>query len=384
MTSVSPQSELAIRNARIVLPNNEIVGSVLVRDGVIVSIDRGAGQVGEDFEGDYLLPGFVELHTDQLEGHYRPRHGVSWNPMAALQAHDTQIAGSGITTVFDSVRIGSSPDDESVGEHAALMIQAIIEAVEDGRLRSDHLVHLRCELPAHDVYDHFAKLYDLPIVRLASLMDHTPGQRQLQGRESYIGYLREKMRMSDAEIVAYVDARQAEQMLFANPNRQAILVLGAGVDLPFASHDDTTLEHIDEAVHDGIAISEFPTTVLAARAAHAGGMSVLMGAPNIVRGKSHSGNVSAVELARLGCLDILSSDYVPFSLMQAVFMLPARVPGLNLSRAVAMVTSTPAKAANLTDRGEIALGKRADLVRVGLKRGMPVVRSVYRQGKRVS
>jgi alpha-D-ribose 1-methylphosphonate 5-triphosphate diphosphatase len=377
-------NDLAICNARIVLPQNEITGSVLVSDGVITAIDRGASWAGEDFEGDYLIPGLVELHTDHLESHYRPRSNVFWNPMAALQAHDTQIAGSAITTVFDALRIGSDHDIADMGAHVGLLIAAIEEANRDGRLRADHLVHLRCELPSQDVFDHFEQFYRRDAVRLVSVMDHTPGQRQFQTLESYIGYYRDKLHMNDAQIAAFIDARQAEQSLFANPNRQAILAHGHAAGLIFASHDDATLDHVAHSIEDGVAIAEFPTTFAAAKASHEGGLAVLMGAPNVVRGKSHSGNVSAIELARAGYLDVLSSDYVPFSLLQAVFVLSARVETMNLPKAISLVTANPAAAAGLDDRGQIAVGKRADLVRVSLKRGMPVVRSVWREGKRVS
>ena len=134
-----------------------------------------------------------------------------------------------------------------------------------------------------------------------------------------------------------------------------------------------------------MSIAEFPTTMEAAKASHAGGLAVLMGAPTVVRGKSHNGNISATELAKAGVLDVLSSDYVPFALMQAAFLLPEWAEAISLPKAISMVTSRPAAAAHLSDRGEIAIGKRGDLVRVRRRPGdVPVVRSVWRQGKRVS
>jgi len=149
--------ETNFRNARIVRADEVVTGSVQMKDGAIAAIDTGASQVGEDLEGDYLIPGLVELHTDHLEGHYRPRPGVYWNPLAALQAHDVQIAGSGITTVFDAVRIGSDPEMLGMGDHVQVLVDAIEAGVADGRLRADHLIHLRCELPAHDVVDDFER-----------------------------------------------------------------------------------------------------------------------------------------------------------------------------------------------------------------------------------
>lgn len=372
------------RNARIVLDDEVISGSISVKDGQISNIDSGAAGTGEDLDGDYLIAGLVELHSDHLENHYRPRPGVFWDAMAALHAHDVQVSGSGITTVFDAVRIGSDPDLPEMGPHIEQLTSAIAAGREQGWLRAEHFVHLRCELPAHDVIEHFDTYAGHEQVRLASVMDHTPGQRQFRSLEDYKRFYKDKMGRNQAELDAYLDARQAEHDRYSAPNRARIIAGARALNLPIASHDDTTLLHVEEAIADGIAISEFPTTLEAAAAAHDAGLAILMGAPNVVRGKSHSGNISATDLVRAGLLDILSSDYVPYALLQAVFMLPQHVDGLALHEALATVTSNPARAAGLDDRGEIALGKRADLVRVRMVGHLPVVRGVWRQGVRVS
>jgi alpha-D-ribose 1-methylphosphonate 5-triphosphate diphosphatase len=377
-------SETSFYNAQIVLPDQVVSGSIKVEDGLIAAVDAG-GSVGEDFEGDYLIPGLVELHTDHLENHYRPRPGVYWNPLGALQAHDVQIAGSGITTVFDAVRIGSDPETPGgMGDHVEVLIEAIATGVEDGRLRADHLVHLRCELPTPDVLDDFERFCHLPLVKLASVMDHTPGQRQYQTVSKYVHYYKERMRFSDAEMDAFIQARHDEQDRYSARNRAAILKRGIEVGIAFASHDDATLEHVQESVADGVSIAEFPTTMVAAEQSHTAGLAVLMGAPNVVRGGSHSGNIAATDLAREGCLDVLSSDYIPGALIHAAFMLPEVVDSISLPQAIRMVSATPAKAAHLSDRGEIIAGKRADLVRVRMHGDMPVVKGVWRQGRRVS
>jgi alpha-D-ribose 1-methylphosphonate 5-triphosphate diphosphatase len=154
--------------------------------------------------------------------------------------------------------------------------------------------------------------------------------------------------------------------------------------IPLASHDDTTAEHVARSIADRVAIAEFPTTVAAAQALHAGGVRVLMGAPNLVRGGSHSGNVATADLARAGVLDVLSSDYVPASLLMAALRLPQAVSAISLPAAVRMVTKTAAEAVGLDDRGEIAADKRADLVRVHVANAVPVARSVWRAGRRVA
>lgn len=377
-------SETAFRNARIVLAEETIEGSVAFDNGVITSVDSGAGAAGEDFEGDYLIPGLIELHTDHLETHYRPRPGVFWDATAALHAHDVQVAGSGITTVFDAVRIGSDPDLPDMGQHVDKLTAAIDSGRNGGWLRAEHFVHLRCELPTSDVIAQFEAHAGHEHTRLASIMDHTPGQRQFRSMEDYKRFYKNKMGRTQEEMDAYLDARQAEHDTWSAPNRAHLVARARELSLPLASHDDTTLAHIEEGVSDGVAISEFPTTLEAASAAHDAGLAILMGAPNVVRGRSHSGNISATDLLRAGLLDILSSDYVPFALLQAAFVLPQRIEGLSLSQALATVTRNPAQAAALDDRGEIASGKRADLVRIKLVGNLPVVRGVWRQGIRVS
>jgi len=377
-------AELSLRNARIVLDNEVIEGSVLVRDGVIAAIDTGPSSAGEDMEGDYVIPGLVELHTDHFENHYRPRPGVTWHAIAALQAHDAQIAGAGITTVFDAVRLGSDPEIGDITADVTAQVDAIAQADAEDRLRAEHLVHLRCELPTPDVIEQFEMQCDKPVVQLASLMDHTPGARQYTTLEHYIAYYQKRMRLSDAEMAQFIADRQHERDLYSQKSHDAILKRGREIGLAFASHDDATLAHVDEAIADGVVIAEFPTTLEAARAAHTAGLAVLMGAPNVVRGKSHNGNISASDLAADGVLDVLSSDYVPFALMVAAFVLPDRVETISLPQSIALVTRNPARAALLEDRGEIALGKRGDLVRVRKTTSAPVVRGVWRQGKRVS
>lgn len=374
----------AFRNARIVLPDAVVTGSVQIADGRIASIDTGGGVEGEDFSGDYLIPGLVELHTDHLENHYRPRPGVFWDPLAALHAHDAQIAGSGITTVFDAVRIGSDVDLPDMLLHAQKLVHAVRSGSDAGWLRAEHFIHLRCELPSHDVLAHFDSLADHPLTRMASVMDHTPGQRQFRSMDDYKRFYGSKMGKTESELQAYVDARQAEHARYAAANRAALVARSSTLGIALASHDDATIEHIEEAEADGVVIAEFPTTLAAAAAAHDAGLAILMGAPNVVRGKSHSGNVSATDLVAAGLLDILSSDYVPFALLQAAFLLPGRVEGLDLPRALATVTANPARAAGLLDRGEIAVGKRADLVRVAADAPLPVVRGVWREGRRIS
>lgn len=376
--------ETVFTNARIVLEDSIVTGSIQIRDGKIADISEGSAQTGEDFEGDYLIPGLVELHTDHLEQHYSPRPGVRWNATAAIQAHDAQIASSGITTVFDCLRMGSDEDGGFEQGEMRAMADAIQAAERQGRLRSEHLIHLRCEVSADNVLDHFADFANDPYVRLVSLMDHAPGQRQFQTMDQYIFYYQKKRGLSDEAFKIFIDKRVEESVRNSTPHRIAIAKVCADNGITVASHDDATLAHVDEAIGNGVKLAEFPTSLDAAKASHQAGMSVLMGAPNIVRGKSHSGNIAARDLAEKDVLDVLSSDYVPLSLLYAPFILADEVDSISLPKAIAMVSATPARTVGLDDRGRIATGLRADLVRVHRPEGVPVARAVWREGRRVA
>ncbi len=375
--------ELVLRNARIVLRDEVLDGAVLIRNGKIADI-TSVSSLGEDMGGDFLIPGLVELHTDHLEGHYSPRPGVRWNAIAAVQAHDAQIAASGITTVFDCLRMGSDEDGSYGPGEMRLLADAIETAQNEGRLRAEHLLHLRCEVSAPDVLESLEQFLNDTNVRLASLMDHAPGQRQFQTMDQYTLYYKTKRGLSDEAFARYVDMRKEQSTRYSAPHRKAIAEHCRATGVTLASHDDATLEHVDEAIGDGVRLAEFPTSIEAARASHEAGMSVLMGAPNIVRGGSHSGNIAAQDLADAGILDVLSSDYIPSSLIHAAFRLADDGETISLPKAIALVTATPARTVGLDDRGAIAAGLRADLVRVRHHNGIPIVRGVWREGERVA
>jgi alpha-D-ribose 1-methylphosphonate 5-triphosphate diphosphatase len=383
--------ETVLSNARIVLGDEVRHGSVLIRDGLIADIGTGTGTGGEDFNGDHLLPGLVELHTDHLEYHFNPRPGVKWDSLPAVLASDAQLAAAGATTVLDAVRVGS---EDSASESGRLLADSVELAADAGLLRADHAIHVRCEVSCADCLDAFGKFADDPHVRLVSLMDHTPGQRQFADMEVFKRYYIGKGLVTESEFDAYVTPLIERSARYSDGHRRAIAGFATERGIPLAAHDDATPEHVAESVALGARIAEFPTTVPAASAAVEHGQQIVMGAPNIVRGGSQSGNVAATELLGLGLLHILSSDYVPSSPLQAVFQLSAD-GALGLTDGAKLISANPARAIGLDDRGEIAVGKRADLVRVrphdlpatethphGVL--VPVVRGVYRQGTRVS
>ncbi|TJV38032.1 MAG: alpha-D-ribose 1-methylphosphonate 5-triphosphate diphosphatase [Mesorhizobium sp.] len=377
-------AETVLSNARIVLADEIVEGSLVLRDGFIADVDAGSSRTGEDMGGDYVIPGLVELHTDHLEGHYAPRPKVRWNPIAAVLAHDAQVATAGITTVLDALRVGMDEDADLTLADIRKLADAIEDSVAQDRLRADHFLHLRCEVSAPDCLQAFANFDGDERVKLASLMDHAPGQRQFVNLETYAYYYQRKLKLTDRDFQKFCEKRMAESARYSTPNRAVIAAACQERGIVLASHDDATIGHVGEAIEQGVRVAEFPTTQEAARASKEAGLGVLMGAPNVMRGASHSGNVSARTLASDGLLDILSSDYIPFSLIQSAFFLGDVVEGISLPQAVAMVSKNPAEAVGLNDRGIIEQGRRADLVRVRVDDHVPVVRTVWRQGLRVA
>lgn len=376
-----------LTNARVVLADRVIgQGWIAVENGRIAGIGEGrAPERGEDMAGDLVMPGLIELHTDHLEAHYVPRPKVYWDPIAAVVSYDGQLATSGITTVLDSLRVWREEGAEDVDGRAGILAAAISTARDGNLLRADHFLHLRCEIPMPSVVEEASELIGRPDIRLMSLMDHTPGQRQFRDEGKLRDYYRGKgAGKTDAELDKLFAQRFAYQKAYADKNMREIVAMAHRHNIPLASHDDTTDENVTDAIRDRVSVAEFPTTIEAARGLHQAGIGILMGAPNVVRGGSHSGNIAAIDLAREGLLDILSSDYIPSSLLMGALQLSRDVPGIDLAAAVRTVTKAPADAVGLTDRGDIAVGQRADIIRVHEAGNVPVVRSVWREGQRVA
>ena len=377
--------EQILSNAQLVTADRVFYGTVVLRDGLIADVAEGPSRLPQalDLNGDYLLPGLVELHTDNLERHMTPRPGVDWPSVPAVLSHDAQIIAAGITTVFDAVSIGDVNPKGNRMQKLPAMLEAISSASDAGLTRAEHRLHLRCELCHPDTLSVFRDLVENPLVQLVSVMDHSPGQRQFVLESKYREYYMGKYHLTTTQMDEFITLQKANSRTYSDRYRAAIVEHCLARGLSVASHDDATLAHVEESARYGMTIAEFPTTVEAARGCREQGMNVLMGAPNIVRGGSHSGNVAAADLAAEGLLDILSSDYYPASLLQSAFALAAQSDRIGLAEAVRMVSLNPARAAGLNDRGEIAPGLRADLVQARSQEGLPVVQQVWRQAKRV-
>ncbi|MFW8594233.1 alpha-D-ribose 1-methylphosphonate 5-triphosphate diphosphatase [Cribrihabitans neustonicus] len=377
--------ELILANATLVLPEGLSRGCVKVAHGRIAALDSGAavpaGAV--DCEGDFLCPGLVELHTDNLERHIQPRPGVGWPHGAALLAHDAELAGTGITTVFDAMRVGSILRKESrYGAYARKLATELLALRSTGALKISHFLHLRAEVCSDTLVEELDAFGPEDRVGLVSLMDHTPGQRQFRDLSKLEAYVKGKHGFDDAGFTAHVAHLKALREANGDRHEAAAVAAAARFGAVLASHDDTTAEQVAVSAGYGIRLAEFPTTVEAARACHGAGIKVMMGAPNLIRGSSHSGNVAAAELAGLELLDILSSDYVPAGLLIAAVQLGEQWG--DMARGLATVTRAPAEAAGLADRGRIAPGLRADLIRFRLCGGVPALRGVWSRGARVA
>ncbi|EPS1775681.1 TPA: alpha-D-ribose 1-methylphosphonate 5-triphosphate diphosphatase [Klebsiella aerogenes] len=377
---------MIINNVKLVLEDETIDGSLEVQEGRIYAFAESQSRLPAalDGEGGWLLPGLIELHTDNLDKFFTPRPKVDWPAHSAISSHDALMVASGITTVLDAVAIGDVRDGGDRLENLEKMINAVEETQKRGLNRAEHRLHLRCELPHHTTLPLFEKLVDREPVTLVSLMDHSPGQRQFANREKYREYYQGKYQLSSEQMQRFEEEQMALAAAWSQPNRQAIAAMCRERQIALASHDDATHAHVAESHRLGSVIAEFPTTLAAAQASRQHGMNVLMGAPNIVRGGSHSGNVAAHQLAASGLLDILSSDYYPASLLDAAFRIAdSDDNAFTLAQAVRLVSKHPAQALGLHDRGVIAEGKRADLV-LAHRRGEHVhIDHVWRQGKRV-
>jgi alpha-D-ribose 1-methylphosphonate 5-triphosphate diphosphatase len=374
------ERELLFTGGKVLTQEGVRESNVYISDGIIKDITDESLINAEliNLSGDYLLPGMVELHTDNLERHLMPRPGIYWSDaLGALEAHDREMASSGITTVFDSICVGESVDKGRV-EMLKMSLEAYIQNKASMRVR--HLLHIRCEISSQEM----GKLFDnaLKYVKpdLLSIMDHTPWQRQWRQIEDWAKYNRKIMDLDELTRDALKIKEVRDKC--AKTNIEKVVNYARTNNVPLATHDDTEISHINDALEQGAVISEFPTTMEAALKANEAGLTVIMGTPNLIRQKSHSGNVLASDVAKAGHLSCLSSDYVPSSLIQGAFSLWLE-HGYSFQDALATVTRNPAKAASLSDRGNIAPCLKADLIRVSLHNKRPRIESVWVEGSRV-
>lgn len=383
----APAGSLRLDNARIVTAEAVIEGALVVEDGVIAEIASGAPpavDAAADVGGDWIIPGIVDLHTDHAETHVSPRTGVTWSMLEALTAHDAVVLAAGTTTVFDSLSVGAAVHRPDRRETLGPLIDALELGIGQDVFRARHLLHLRCEITDPTARTLVDENIGRRAVRLVSVMDHTPGDRQSLDVEAWIRHTGIDMGLDRAEVLDLLEGLRDRSRRLGPELRAHVVALAAARGLSVMSHDDRTPAHVEQSAAEGMPIVEFPTTLEAAAAARRLGRSVVMGAPNYLLGGSQSGNVAVGDVLAADLVDALASDYVPRSLIDAAFAI-AEDDGLphDLPRAVALVTAAPARLAGLDGLGSIAPGNRADLVRVGRRRGHNHVAGVWRDGRRV-
>ncbi len=377
--------ETILTNALLVLPAEVVAGTVVLRGDRIAEVQTGRSHLpgALDLDGDHLIPGIVDVHTDNLERQVQPRANARWPSRSAMLAHDGQTAAAGVTTVLDALCLGDLGFDTGRTQTFHDGVADLDALADTGLLKSEHFLHLRCELPAADMPPLVEAVADHPRVVMASLMDHSPGVGQYRDIQRYRQMRIRQMNQTPAEVDRRIGELLEQRGRLRERQRAWLLDRLRHRALPLASHDDDSAAEVARNAEDGIRISEFPVVMEAALEARRLGVEVIAGAPNIVRGGSHSGNVAAADLVRAGAVDVLASDYVPPAMVEAAW-LSAASGAVTLPQAVAMITDRAARMVGLHDRGRIEAGLRGDLVQVRPHEGHAVVRRVWRAGERVA
>lgn len=361
----------AINNARVVTPDGVLeAASVVIEEGRIAGVFDRAETSGEtlDAAGCYLLPGMVDLHADAVERQAMPRPGARLPARIAFLEADRQLAFAGVTTAFDAVAFMDA--DLRGVERAEELCGAVLRLREDALVR--HELHGRCELPQRRSLEAVLALLGEGGVRLVSVMDHTPGRGQFRDLASYERFYREVRGTDDAGYEAALEELRHGGGLSLVGRFDELSLAAEEAGAVLASHDDYSAEQVEAVARRGGKLSEFPVNLAAARGAKELGLAVCVGAPNALRGRSTSGNLSASDAIRLGLADALCSDYHSPSMLHAVFEL-ARKKTLMLPAAVRLASSNPARAVGISDRGRIQEGGLADLIVVGERFGLPTV-----------
>ena len=371
-----------LTGARVVLPNDVLEdAAVLIEDGVIAAInpESGNGAQSIDLRGKTLIPGMIDLHCDALEKEVEPRPNVHFPLDFACAQADKRNAAAGVTTVFHALSFAN----EELGMRNNVFAASVARAVHAWNPHGliDNRVHCRYEVTDPTAPEILLELMAADEMHLLSVMDHSPGQGQFKDIAAYRNYLARTYKKSESELDSLVENKLA-QAAGAMERIRLLIDAARRKGIRISSHDDDTPEKVETLHGLGVGISEFPINLAAAQAARERGMSTVFGAPNILRGKSQSGAMRAVDAVMAGVADCLCADYHPSALIVAVFRLP-ELAGISLADSVRLVSVNPAHAAGLADRGEIAVGKRADLVAVAHVNGLAQASSVFSAGKPV-
>jgi alpha-D-ribose 1-methylphosphonate 5-triphosphate diphosphatase len=373
----------ALLNAQIVLPDMLLKGgSLLIEDGVISAIDplRTSAEKVIDLQGAYLLPGLIDLHCDSIEKDVEPRPNALFPLEYAITVADRRNVLCGITTAYHAIAFAQG----ELGVRNPDIAATLVDTLHGLRpqLLVDNRVHARYEITDPTSFEILQQVIRNGQAAALSFMDHTPGQGQFQSSEAYASYLSRSYATQSTTIAALI-AEKVEQGTTAPARVARLAALAKEYQIPLISHDDDHLERIEQMAGLGVQISEFPLHLEAARTALSYGMHTVVGAPNILRGKSQSKGMRALDAVQQDLASCLCSDYAPTTLLAAALSLPAQSE-LNLPQAVNLVTYNPATALGLNDRGQIAVGKRADCIAVRQQGHYPQLQATWVGGKLVA
>jgi alpha-D-ribose 1-methylphosphonate 5-triphosphate diphosphatase len=371
-----------LTHARVVFPTEVVEDiAVLIEDGRIAAIDPNGTKDAKiiDLSGRILIPGMIDLHCDALEKEIEPRPNVHFPLDFACAQADKRNAVAGITTVFHALSFAN----HELGVRNNAFAAEIARAVHAWRLHAliDNRVHVRYEVTDETAPPVLRDLIEKGDAHLISFMDHSPGQGQFRDVEAYREYLARTYK-TDADALDTILTRKLEAAQGAMERMKSLAEQARIHNVSIASHDDDSPDKVATVQALGAVISEFPINLETARAARENGLATLFGAPNILRGKSQSGNMRALDAVSSGVADCLCGDYSPAALLPSIMRLPS-LTDISLCQAVAMVTVNPARAAGLSDRGEITIGKRADLVAVKMLGSLPQAEKVWVGGEPV-
>jgi alpha-D-ribose 1-methylphosphonate 5-triphosphate diphosphatase len=356
--SVDPET-VVVENARVVTPDTVVDGGVRVEGNEVVAVGDVRVDAGVDRAFDarrrFLLPGLVDLHGDDVESHLYPRAGARVDTHTALTAADRANVAAGVTTKFHAISFEDDPEENRSPELAATVTDTVDRSTD---LVADHRIHARCEVTQRRCVDAVEAVLDADDADLVSVMSHVPGKGQFRDEEAFLEYYRASTDRSVEDAKRIIKERGGISMSTIRDRVDRVLDRATERGVPTASHDDEDPAEVDRLADRGVAISEYPITLATAERAHDRGLTVTMGAPNLVRGQSQWGNLRTEDAIEAGVVDALVADYHPPSLLAGAFV----DTGDPLPDRVARVTAAPARAAGLTDRGQVVPGARADLV----------------------
>lgn len=365
----------AIAGGTVLTPTDRIEDAIVrIRDDEIRGVDRSDRVPADaiDASGKYVLPGFVDLHGDDVERELAPRPEARVPPSAALRRADVAAVSAGITTKLHAISFEDVPEDIRSIALAREICGAVRRFASGGDALADHRLHVRCELADADgleaALDHLGRG-----ATLASLVEHVPDDDHYDD-----GGIDDRYRTDGAsEVLDPVSERGA--LTDGERDRRARRVVAAArrADVPLASHDDPDATAVARARDLGASVCEFPLTLSAARAGARRNMTVVAGAANVARGRSLYGNLDGREAVRDGVVDVLCSDFRPRSMLESLFVDVGSLP-----ERVARITAEPATAIGLEDRGRLEPGARADVIVVDPD-GVPTVDRAVVGGRQV-